>query len=248
MIVSHSKHFTMRRLVATLLLAGSFIAAGAQQVIYDENAEIRSVGTFNSIELSGTVSLYLSQGKSTAVAVSAGEQKYNTKIKTEVKNKVLKISVDGGVWNGFSWSNRKLKAYVSVEDLNSLQVEGASNAIINDNLVANALTLSLSGASELKGTLQVKNLNINMRGASVMRISGSADNAVIEASGACKLNGFGLKVDIAKVEASGASHITITANKDFNANASGGSSIQYKGEAAAGTVNSGAGAVIKKSN
>jgi hypothetical protein len=218
----------------------------AQDIVYDENAEVRNVGKFSAIEVSGTVSLFLSQGNETGIAVSAGEEKYNNKIRTEVQNGVLRISVDAGVWNGFSWSNRNLKAYVSVVDLTRLEVSGASTVNINGSLKANSLAIEISGASEMKGALAVKNLKMDLSGASVVRLTGMAENASIDASGAVKVNGFDLEVQNGKLEASGASHITLNVSKELNANASGGSSIQYKGAAVARTLNSSAGASIRK--
>ncbi|HEX8332145.1 MAG TPA: head GIN domain-containing protein [Segetibacter sp.] len=223
-------------------------SAKSQQVIYDENAEVRSVGKFTGIEVSGTISLYLSQGNETGVAVSAGDAKYNSKIKTEVKNGVLQISVDAGMWNGFSWTNKKLKAYVSVVDLNRLEISGASYATISGNLQTNALKVDISGASEVKGSIQVNNLNLDISGASVTRLTGTSKTLHIDASGACRVNGFDLKADNAKVDASGASHITLSVNKELSANASGGSSIQYRGEPTVTNLNSSTGASIKRKN
>jgi hypothetical protein len=239
----------MKRIIMiAALLFTSIAAVKAQEVVYDANAEVRPAGKFSAIEVSGTISLYLSQGNETAVAVSAGEEKYNNKIKTEVKNGVLKISVDAGVWNGFSWSNRKLKAYVSVPEVNRLDVSGASYINISGSLKASSLNLSVSGASEIKGDVQLKSLKADLSGASVIRLTGTAENASIDASGAARANIFELKVDNGNVEASGASHIAITVNKELNASASGGSSIQYKGDAVAKTTNASAGASIKNKN
>jgi hypothetical protein len=100
---------------------------------------MRTMTAFTGIDVSGTVSLYLSQGSTPGIAVSAGEPKYNNKIKTEVKNGILHISVDGGMWNGFSWTNKKLKAYVTVTDLNKLTVSGASLVNITGPLKVPAL-------------------------------------------------------------------------------------------------------------
>jgi hypothetical protein len=216
--------------------------------VYDANAEARNVGKFSAIEVSGTISLYISQGTETGVAVSAGEEKYNNKIKTEVKNGVLRISVDAGMWNAYSWTNKKLKAYVSVAELTRLEVSGASYATISGTLKAIALRVDISGASEAKGVLDVKNLNLDISGAAVTRFSGIANTVNIDASGAARVNAFDLKAENGKVEASGASHITITVNKEFSATASGGSSIQYRGDPAVKNVNSSSGASIKRKN
>ncbi len=236
----------MKRSFLFIMLVAGFVIANAQNVIYDANAEVRKVEKFIGIEVSGTVSLYISQGNETGVVVSAEDQKYNSKIRTDVTNGTLHISVDGGLWNGFSWTNKKLKAYVSVIDLNRLQISGASYATIAGTLKASDLKLDVFGASEVKGALQVKNLNMGVSGASVVRLSGIAENAIIEASGAVRVNAFELQVDRGKFDVSGASHITISVNKELNANASGGSTLQYRGSAIAGIVNANGGATIQK--
>ncbi len=65
-------------------------AASAQKTINDANAEKRNVSGYHAIEVSGGIDLYLSQGDE-SVAVSASETKYRDRIKTEVKDGVLKI-------------------------------------------------------------------------------------------------------------------------------------------------------------
>jgi hypothetical protein len=236
----------MKSSVFLMLFFAGFLNVEAQNVVYDANAEERKVGKFNSIEVSGTVSLYISQGTEVGVAVSAQELKYNSKIITEVKNGVLKISVEGGMWNGFSWTNRKLKAYVSVTDLNRLQISGASYATITGVLKGQDFQLKVSGASEVKGALKVINFNLGISGASVVRLTGTVENANIDASGAARINAFDLNVENGKFDISGASHLTISVNKELNANASGGSSLQYRGTAVSRNVNANGGATIQK--
>lgn len=238
----------MKRFFILIMSMLTLFSLQAQQVIYDENVEERKVDQFSAIEVSGTVYLYISQGNETGVAISAGDAKYNNKIKTEVKDGVLKISVDAGMWNGFSWTNKKLKAYVSVVDFSRLEITGASYVAILGNLKADALKVDISGASEMKGAIQVNNLNLHMSGASVTRLTGSVKTLTVDASGACKVNGFDLQADNVKVEVSGASHVTLTANKELSANASGGSSIQYRGEPAVTNINASSGASIKRKN
>lgn len=227
-----------------LLITSGFIAK-SQNIVYDENAEIRTVEKFNGIEVSGTVSLYLSQGSTPGVAVSAGDEKYNNKIKTEVKNGVLQISVEGGVWNGFNWTNRKLRAYVTVTDINRLDVSGASYVSISGTLKSDELTMDISGVSEIKGIVNASKLNMDISGASVVKLAGTVSEGNIEASGACKVNSYDLVLDKCKASSSGASNIRVTVNGELNADASGGSTIYYKGAGVGKVLNSSAGASIK---
>jgi hypothetical protein len=236
----------MKRILFLATFAITALTTYAQEIVYDPNAEVRPVTAFSAMEVSGTISVYLSQGNQAAIAISAGEEKYNSKIKTEVKDGVLRISVDAGLWNGFSLSNRKLKAYVSVVDLNRIEVSGASLVSISGALKTNALKLEVSGASEMKGAVDVKNLTVDASGASVFKITGKAESGNISASGAAKVNAFDLQLQHGKVDAAGASHVTIMATKELSANASGGSSVQYRGEAALRSLNASGGASIKK--
>jgi hypothetical protein len=235
----------MNKGVLLILSLAVGLVGKSQQIVYDENAEVRTVERFNSVEVSGAISLYLSQGTVQGVAISAGEAKYNVKIKTEVKNGVLQISVEGGVWNGFNWTNRKLKAYVTVTDLNRLEVSGASYASISGAIKSDELKMEISGASEVKGIINVSNLDLDISGASVARLSGSAKNARIDASGACKVNSYDLNVETCKASSSGASNIKLTVSGELNAHASGGSNIYYKGQGIGKELNTSAGASIR---
>ncbi len=221
------------------------VTVKAQNVVYDENAEVRTVEKFNVIEVSGAVSLYLSQGNTTGIAVSAGDEKYNNKIKTEVKDGVLRISVEGGVWNGFNWTNRKLRAYVTVTDINRLDVSGASYVSISGTLKADDIKMEVSGASEVKGIVAVNKLDMDMSGASVAKLSGTVNEGTIDASGACKVNSYDLVFNKCKVSSSGASDIRVTINGELDADATGGSTIYYKGSGVGKALNTSGGASIK---
>jgi hypothetical protein len=69
--------------------------------------------------------------------------------------------------------------------------------------------------------------------------------AVIDASGACKLNGNDLNIDVLKASSSGASNIRVNVLKEISADASGGSTLYYKGSATVKNINATAGASIK---
>ena len=233
------------RIALVILFISVGLTGICQNVVYDENAEVRQVTPFEGIEVSGAVSLYLSQGPVQGVAVSAGEAKYNNKVRTEVKDGVLRISVDAGVWNGFNWTNRKLRAYVTVTDLKRIEVSGASYVSISGAVKGEDLKMEVSGASEIKGIINVTNLNLDISGASVARLSGSAKQGQIEASGACKVNSYDLNIENCTASSSGASDIKVTVTGQLIAHASGGSNIYYKGQGIGKELNASAGATIK---
>ncbi|HSU27381.1 MAG TPA: head GIN domain-containing protein [Chitinophagaceae bacterium] len=217
----------------------------AQQV-NDPNAVVKEAKNFHGIHVSNAFDVYLSQGSEEAVAVSASETEYRDRIKVEVKDGILRISYDNKLkWQG----NKKLKAYISFKDINSLDISGACDVIVSGTIKTEVLVITLEGASDLKGNFVVKqNFSIDLEGASDMNVTGgSADNVTIRASGASTFKGFDLVTNICDAKASGASDISITVNKELSAHASGASDVQYKGDAVMKDMKtSGAGSVSKK--
>lgn len=223
--------YTMKKFLLLLVSAAFAVSVQAQKTINDPNAEVRNVSGFHAIKVSSAIDLYISQGGSEAVAVSASEEKYRDRIKTEVDNGVLKIWFDNdGNWKLWNHGNKKLKAYVSIKEIDRLTASGACDVMIDGVLRSNSLTINLSGASDVKGKIEASTLVMDQSGASDANISGSAGNLKIEVSGASSFKGFDLQTQNCQARASGASDIRITVTKELNARASGASSIQYRGE------------------
>ncbi|MEO5500436.1 MAG: head GIN domain-containing protein [Ginsengibacter sp.] len=210
------------------LIAFSFTSARAQTVINDKNVQQRDVSKFWGIKVSGGIDLYISQSNDYALAVSASEEKYLDEIVTTISDGILTISQKN---TGFRMSgDRKLRAYVSFKELESLEATGASDIIINDELKSNALRMKLSGASDIRGKIDIENLVMNISGASTLKLNGHTTNLTLEASGASDLKNYELSVDNCIAVVSGASDIRLTINKSISAKASGASTLYYKGQ------------------
>ena len=234
----------MKKIFFSLFTLISFFSY-AQETINDKNAQVRSVPGFTAIKVSGSIDVYLSQGSTDAVAVSASEDRFRDRIKTEVVNGVLKIWYDG---DRISFGgNKKLKAYVSFKDIRSLDASGASEFRIQGTLSVNSLAVVLSGASDVTGNVRISELTVNASGASDVKLTGSVKNISIDVSGASDLKGYELTADNCKAKASGASDIMLTVNSEISANASGASSVFYKGQAVVKEVHShGSSSIAKK--
>jgi len=222
----------------------------AQKTINDPNAEARSVGSFHAIRISNAFEVWINQGNEDAVAVSASKPEYRDKIIAKVENGVLIIRLedDKKFWKNFNNGKQKLKAYVSIKKIDRLDVSGACNVYFEDGLSAEGLTIELSGASDMKGKLDAKTLKIDLNGASSASISGNAPTLDIEASGASDFKGYDLVTNFCDAKASGASSINITVNKELNADASGASSVRFKGDGLIRDIKtSGASNVTRKS-
>jgi putative autotransporter adhesin-like protein len=220
----------MKKMLFTFFLFFSVNSLFSQKVINDANAVSRQVSSFHAINISSAFSVIINQGNEESLAVSANQKEYLDHIQTIVEGGVLKIWYDEkSKW----WHNhRKLKAYISVKNLDEIKVSGASDIKLEGQLSSSNLKLHLSGASDFKGMLIVSGkLDIQLSGASDINITGSAENTYINASGASDVKAYDFKTGICSVDASGACSINITVDKELSAKLSGASNINYKGSA-----------------
>jgi hypothetical protein len=218
----------MKKLLVIFAVIGFNNFSNAQHIVNDANAEKRNVSGFHGVDVSGGIDLYISQGQE-AVAVSASETKFRDKIKTEVKNGVLKIWYESNSNIHIDWSNRKMKAYVSFKNLDMLEASGGSDVKVEGSIAVSKLSLDISGGSDFEGKVNIDDLKVDASGGSDVHISGTAKNINIDASGGSDFKGYELITDNCTVDASGGSDVYITVNKELNAESSGGSDIYYKG-------------------
>ncbi len=237
----------MKKLLLAVALAFTSVLATAQKVVNDPNAEVRSISSFHAIHVSNAFDVIITQGSQESLAVSASDKEDLPNIKTYVENGVLKILYDKkDKW----WpKKRKLKAYIAVKNLDEIKGSGASNFKIEGTLNAANLKLGFSGASDLEGKLVVSSrLEVHLSGASDIEISGSANEVSIDANGASDVKAFNFTTANCTVDASGASSVRITVDKELSAKLSGASSVQYKGTAMIKDIKtSGASSISRKS-
>lgn len=217
-------------LLAAFTTACLSSCAQNEKTIRDNNAQKRDVTGYHAIHISGGIDLYLSQGDE-AVAVSAADLSDRDRIVTEVENGVLQVHMAGQRMHWGSWGDRKLKAYVSFKQLDGLNASGGSDIFIESGIRTDKLDLGLSGGSDLKGKMTVRELAIIQGGGSDIYLGGEVTHLSVHATGGSDFHGYDLLAEECRVDASGGSDIQITASKELSINASGGSDVYYKGAA-----------------
>lgn len=211
----------------TLLFAACFTSSFGQTIINDKNAEVRNIGDFWGIKVSGGIDVYLSQSSENALAISASTQKMKDDIDTRIVNGVLVIS-----YNSKSYSmneKRNLRAYVSFKTLQSIEGSGACDFNIQETLQSNAFKINLSGACELKGKMDINDMDAKLSGASTVKVTGKVKNLKLEASGASDMKNYGLHVENFIADLSGASDVKVFISNSVTVKASGASSLNYSG-------------------
>lgn len=238
----------MKKLFLSLVTFISFAAfAQDSKVISDPNAKVRTLtGSFTAISVSSGVDLYLTQGNEESIAVSASDEKYMARFKTEVENGTLKIYYDN---KGVTWTaheNRKLKAYVSFKTLQKLNGSSGSEVTVKGSISADNLDMKFTSGSGFEGEISAKQLNVEQNSGSDISISGKADKLTIDVNSGSSFKGYGLTVDYCNAEASSGAEVKITINKELSAKANSGGGIRYKGEALIRDINISSGGAVKR--
>lgn len=233
-------------LIASLFILTGFIATAQKIWVEDPNISLRPIqGSFSEIKISGGIQLYLSQSDEARVAVSASDEDLVSGIKTVVDGKTLKIYYEGNKKNWYK-KNANIKAYVSFNRLEKIAGSGATSIKVDGAIRVPSLLIDLSGASSFTGNVQAGSLMFDLSGASDVKIFGKVEQLTVETSGASDIKGFGLESETCHVKASGASDIQVTVLKELKANASGASSIYYKGSAVITDIHSSGASSIKR--
>lgn len=231
---------SISRLCFFLLFLISASAIQAQEkVIYDGNVVPRDVTSFRSIQVSGSVNVYISQSTDYALAVSAPGSTGQKQVRTTVSDGVLIISGGGG---------KSVRVYVGVADVDKISASGGCNVYLVGKIKADRLKIELTGASDLKGGVEVEELSLRQSGSSDTYLNGSATSLKINLSGASDCKSYGLITEECVIDASGASDVQITVNKAISADVSGACDINYKGDAKEREIKkSGASTVYRRS-
>jgi len=237
----------MKKMLLSLITFLSLaVFAQDSKLITDANATVRTLNSsFTGITVTSGIELYITQGSEESIAVSASDEKYMDRFKTEVENGVLKIWYDN---KGVTWrsENKKLKAYVSFKTLNKMHGSAGCEVMLKGSMTADNLDMKFTSGSSFEGQINAKQLTVNQNSGSGMSVSGKADKITIDVSSGAEFKGNELAVDFCDADASSGGTVKISISKELNAKASSGGSIRYNGTALIRDISISSGGIVKK--
>jgi hypothetical protein len=192
---------------------------GSGNVIRQE----RKVSSFNGIDVSGAFDVRLTQGTSNSVIVETDDNLMDL-IRTEVRGNTLVIDNKKPIYH-----SKSLKVFITFTDLKSIDLSGAVDIESQGKLTLPELAITGSGASNGKLDMDVQRLGIDFSGGSKLKLTGSAKDVDVDASGAVDLFAFDFPAENYKLDISGAGKAEINVSKNLNVDISGAASIHYKG-------------------
>jgi hypothetical protein len=227
-----TKHIIRVLLIALLPL----VLPGCASVIKPATTvtkQQRSVTGFRSIEVENAITLLVSitEHDHETIEIEASENLHQYIVTDKDGDRLVvklqeDISVDGPA---------VIRVYVGAKRVDELIASGASVIILQNSLRQDKLELTLSGASTFSGTIETDKFEADLSGASSADVSGFTDKLVLKETGASTFGNYALVSDLAKVDLSGASRAELMVNKEVDVEASGASTLNYKGS---GTIDS----------
>ena len=192
---------------------------------------------FQSIYVNSNYTVYLKQTNKQEVKVEALTEIYSlTEIKVE--NGVLLINVERKPDNPNKsiWSkiddiklNPTMKVYVSVKNVNELQVNGGGKIISENSISSDNLSLGVSGSGTIDLDVKGKTIKTEMSGSGNIILKGYASYNDILMSGTGNLNAYNLELETAKVKVSGSGVAELNVTNAIDASVVGSGSVKHKG-------------------
>ncbi|HEY2580332.1 MAG TPA: head GIN domain-containing protein [Mucilaginibacter sp.] len=227
------KSLTKILLAALLVTVTGFAIAKPNSTAKLSASDIvdRHLSGFNAVNIAGPFDVKITQGATESVKVEAPADAMDH-ILTEVNNGVLKIYSKHDYFHwGDLFGHKKILVYVTIKDVNSVNISGSGDAYFKDGLTANSLRLSISGSGDMSGKVDVKILESSISGSGDMKLSGRAENSTVKVVGSGDFTARDLLTVNSSVRVSGSGDAEINASEKVDAAVNGSGDVHYTGAA-----------------
>ncbi|MGJ8592596.1 MAG: head GIN domain-containing protein [Aquaticitalea sp.] len=180
-------------------------------------------GTFDEIQISRGLDVYLTQSDLQTISIQADENLHDI-IKTEIEGNVLKIYADENI----SYSEAQ-KVMVSFNNISRISAASGSDVYSTNTFNLESLKLEGASGSDMTLDLNTQTIDCNSSSGSDLKLSGTTVNFVADASSGSDINAGNLKAETSRVNASSGADITVNTSKELQASASSGGDIKYLG-------------------
>ena len=215
---------------AALLLSGCTLLpkTGSGDVI----TQTRSVPSFHTVAYHGSGEVYLTQGSTDSVKITA-EDNVLEYLVTTVDDGTLDIYMDE---YETVIPTEVIKVHITVDDLKKVELSGGAILKGENTITSNTLKIEVSGSSdEITLDVDCNELETVVSGGATMQLSGTADEHTSKVSGTADVNAFDLITERTAITISGIADYDVYASSRLDVFISGSGQVYYKGSPA--TVN-----------
>lgn len=224
---------SIMRSVTIFLFILSAITTSLAQVT-KKNLELPA---FKSIYVNSNYTVYLKQSNKQEVSVEALMDIYEaTEIKVEDGILMINVERKPDAPNKSLWAkiddiklNPTMKVYVSMQDVNVLQVNGRGKIISENSIASDDLEIGLTGSGSIDIDVKGKKLTTNLSGSGSISLKGYATSNKINLSGTGILNAFNCELENVNIRVGGSGIAEIKVNETMEAYVMGSGSVKHKG-------------------
>ncbi|MCI1188480.1 DUF2807 domain-containing protein [Hymenobacter sp. DH14] len=205
-----------------LLSTGAAFAQTAPQV--------RSVASFHAVEVSNGIELRLAPGSTQRVEASADDADQLARLKTEVRDGVLKISYERELSESMGFSKtRHLRVNVTATSLTALHASSGAHAEVVGAFTTQKLDVEVSSGASLKANFSSTDMRAQVSSGGTATLAGTAQRLDVGASSGGVFKGDALTARACDASASSGGNLSVAVQETLTANASSGGDIRYAG-------------------
>jgi len=191
--------------------------------------ETRNVDAFMYVDVAGsiTVNLIPSDEHKVDIEMLRGDSE---DLITEVRSNTLKLKFKS---KGFNWNgSNKNKARIDVyyRSLEGISASAGSSVKSDNEVVADNMEIDVSSGASVKVGFEVRALEVDVSSGGSVKLEGETERQHVEVSSGASYTGTELKSQECSVEASSGASAKVWVERDFEADASSGATIKYKGD------------------
>ncbi len=212
-------------------------------VAFAQETQQRNVGPFSGVKVAEGIDVYLRKGDKESVRVEVTGTKVENVI-TEVSGSYLKVHMASGNFRG----RIQAKVYVTYVRLDKLSASSAGNIFSEDVIKSKAMEIQCSSAGQIEVNIDCESVEVSVSSAGQVELQGRSRTLIADASSAGQIDAYDLAADRVEAEASSGASMKVNVQSSFDANASSGGSIRYRGNPGKSMTNSSSGGSVKKSS
>lgn len=217
-----------------LLLVISFTLNNA---LGQTTKKILELPEIKGIYVNSNYTVYLKQTNKQEVTVEALTEIYSVS-DIKVENGILMVNIERKPEspNKSLWAkiddiklNPTMKLYVSVKNINNLQVNAGGKIISENSIAADQVTLGVSGNGSMDVDLKGNKIKATVSGSGAMTLRGYATTIDAEVSGPGEINGFACALETAVVKVTGSGSCQLNVANNIDATVMGSGTVKHKG-------------------
>ncbi len=221
-----------------LVSTAAFILVCVTQVALAQTTKkVLELPEFKGIYVNSNYTVYLKQTNKQEVTIEALTEIF-TLTEVKVENGILMVNVERKPDNPNKsiWAkiddiklNPTMKLYVSVKNINDIQVNGGGKVVSENSIASDYVTMGVSGPGSIDIDLKGNTIKAEVSGPGSMNVRGYASSMDALVSGPGSVNAYNCALETAKAKVTGSGSCLLNVTNTLDAMVLGSGAVKHKG-------------------